>query len=56
MPILGTSPDAIDRAEDRERFGELLAETGLAAPPWATARDVGRGARGRGARSASRSS
>ncbi len=41
--ILGTSPDAIDRAEDRERFGELLAETGLAAPPWATARDVGEG-------------
>jgi carbamoyl-phosphate synthase large subunit len=43
VPILGTSPDAIDRAEDRERFGELLAETGLAAPPWATARDVGEG-------------
>jgi carbamoyl-phosphate synthase large subunit len=41
--ILGTSPDAIDRAEDRERFGELLAETGLAAPPWATARDVDEG-------------
>ncbi len=43
VPILGTSPDAIDRAEDRERFGELLRETGLAAPPWATARDVGEG-------------
>ena len=43
VPILGTSPDAIDRAEDRERFGELLAETGLAAPPWGTARDVGEG-------------
>jgi carbamoyl-phosphate synthase large subunit len=43
VPILGTSPDAIDRAEDRERFGELLAETGLAAPPWATARDVAEG-------------
>src|SRR5512140_2078245 len=43
VPILGTSPDAIDRAEDRERFGELLAETGLAAPPWATARDVDEG-------------
>jgi carbamoyl-phosphate synthase large subunit len=41
--ILGTSPDAIDRAEDRERFGGLLAETGLAAPPWATARDVEEG-------------
>ena len=43
VPILGTSPDAIDRAEDRERFGELLRETGLAAPPWATARDVSEG-------------
>ncbi len=43
VPILGTSPEAIDRAEDRERFGELLAETGLAAPPWATARDAAEG-------------
>jgi carbamoyl-phosphate synthase large subunit len=43
VPILGTSPEAIDRAEDRERFGELLAETGLAAPPWATARDAREG-------------
>jgi carbamoyl-phosphate synthase large subunit len=41
--ILGTSPDAIDRAEDRERFGELLRETGLSAPPWTTARTVGEG-------------
>ena len=30
VPILGTSPDAIDRAEDRERFGELLADLALA--------------------------
>ena len=41
--ILGTSPDAIDRAEDRERFGELLGRLGLCAPPWATARDVTEG-------------
>ena len=35
--ILGTSPEAIDRAEDRQRFGELLADVGLQAPPWAAA-------------------
>jgi carbamoyl-phosphate synthase large subunit len=29
VPILGTSPDAIDRAEDRERFRELLSALGL---------------------------
>jgi carbamoyl-phosphate synthase large subunit len=29
IPILGTSPDAIDRAEDRERFSELIAALGL---------------------------
>jgi carbamoyl-phosphate synthase large subunit len=29
VPILGTSPDAIDRAEDRERFRELLNALGL---------------------------
>ena len=28
VPILGTSPDAIDRAEDRERFRELLNNSG----------------------------
>ncbi len=31
VPILGTSPDAIDRAEDRERFNVLITELGLAA-------------------------
>jgi carbamoyl-phosphate synthase large subunit len=40
VPILGTSPDAIDRAEDRERFGELLRDVNLQAPPWGAARDV----------------
>ncbi len=29
VPILGTSPDSIDRAEDRKRFSELLNELGL---------------------------
>jgi carbamoyl-phosphate synthase large subunit len=33
VPILGTTPDAIDLAEDRERFQKLLAEIGLRQPP-----------------------
>jgi carbamoyl-phosphate synthase large subunit len=40
VPILGTSPDAIDRAEDRERFSALLADLGLAQAPGATARSL----------------
>jgi carbamoyl-phosphate synthase large subunit len=32
VPILGTSPDAIDLAEDRERFQKLIRELGLAQP------------------------
>ena len=32
IPILGTSPDAIDRAEDRERFSELITALGLWQP------------------------
>ncbi len=32
IPILGTSPEAIDRAEDRERFQELLKSLGLQQP------------------------
>ena len=32
VPILGTSPDAIDLAEDRERFQKLLAKLGLRQP------------------------
>ncbi len=43
VKILGTPPDAIDRAEDRERFGELLREIGLGAPPWTTARSIQEG-------------
>src|SRR6185312_160763 len=37
VPILGTSIDAIDHAEDRGRFGRLLAQLGYEAPPYATA-------------------
>jgi len=38
--ILGTPPDAIDRAEDRERFSALLRKLGLAQPPCGTARSL----------------
>ncbi|HWX88479.1 MAG TPA: carbamoyl-phosphate synthase large subunit, partial [Solirubrobacteraceae bacterium] len=40
VPLLGTSVDAIDLAEDRSRFGELLERLGYKAPPYATARSV----------------
>ncbi|MGJ3524218.1 carbamoyl-phosphate synthase large subunit [Nitratidesulfovibrio sp. D1] len=36
VPILGTSPDSIDRAEDRERFQALLQKLGLRQPANAT--------------------
>ena len=39
VPLLGTSVDAIDLAEDRGRFGRLLAELGYQAPPFGTARN-----------------
>jgi carbamoyl-phosphate synthase large subunit len=38
VPIIGTSPDMIDAAEDRERFQQLLHSLGLRQPPNATAR------------------
>ncbi|MFL9608944.1 carbamoyl-phosphate synthase large subunit [Methylobacillus sp. Pita2] len=38
VPIIGTSPDAIDRAEDRERFQQMLQELDLKQPPNRTAR------------------
>jgi carbamoyl-phosphate synthase large subunit len=38
VPLLGTSPEAIDLAEDRGRFGAVLERLGLKAPPYATAR------------------
>jgi carbamoyl-phosphate synthase large subunit len=40
VKILGTSVDAIDLAEDRGRFGELLDRLRLKAPPYATALGV----------------
>jgi len=33
VPIIGTSPDAIDRAEDRERFQQMIEKLGLKQPP-----------------------
>ena len=38
VPIIGTTPDMIDAAEDRERFSALLHELNLKQPPNATAR------------------
>ena len=40
VPILGTSVDAIDLAEDRGRFGALLAKLAYEAPPYSTAHGV----------------
>jgi carbamoyl-phosphate synthase large subunit len=37
--VLGTSFDAIDLAEDRERFGRLLSSLGIACPAWGMAND-----------------
>jgi carbamoyl-phosphate synthase large subunit len=37
VPVLGTSIDAIDLAEDRSRFGALLDQLGYSAPPYASA-------------------
>ncbi|MCG7997805.1 MAG: carbamoyl-phosphate synthase large subunit, partial [Candidatus Thiodiazotropha taylori] len=38
-PIIGTSPDSIDLAEDRERFQQLVEKLNLKQPPNRTARD-----------------
>jgi carbamoyl-phosphate synthase large subunit len=40
VPLLGTSVEAIDLAEDRGRFGALLERLGYKAPPYATAHSV----------------
>ncbi|MEV0946585.1 carbamoyl-phosphate synthase large subunit [Rhodococcus sp. NPDC049939] len=37
VPIVGTSPEAIDLAEDRGEFGKVLVEAGLPAPKFGTA-------------------
>jgi carbamoyl-phosphate synthase large subunit len=39
VPIIGTTPDMIDAAEDRERFQKLLHDLGLKQPPNRTARN-----------------
>ncbi|QIM50134.1 carbamoyl-phosphate synthase large subunit [Pusillimonas sp. DMV24BSW_D] len=41
VPIIGTSPESIDIAEDRERFQKLLSKLGLRQPPNRTARTEG---------------
>ncbi len=40
VPIIGTTPDAIDRAEDRERFQEMLHKLNLLQPANGTARST----------------
>jgi carbamoyl-phosphate synthase large subunit len=40
IPILGTSPDAIDLAEERGEFSRILEEAGLLAPKNGTAHDL----------------
>ncbi len=40
VPIIGTSPDSIDLAEDRERFQQMIEKLGLLQPPNRIARDA----------------
>ncbi|MDA0339711.1 MAG: carbamoyl-phosphate synthase large subunit, partial [Proteobacteria bacterium] len=40
VPIIGTSPDAIDRAEDRERFQQMIVKLGLKQPPNRTVKNI----------------
>ena len=40
VPIIGTSPESIDLAEDRKRFGALLATLGIPQPPNGTAMSI----------------
>jgi carbamoyl-phosphate synthase large subunit len=40
VPILGTSPDSIDLAEDRKRFASLARDLGIRVPEWGTASDI----------------
>lgn len=39
VPLIGTSPDGIDLAEDRQRFGDLLTRLDIRCPAWGTARN-----------------
>ena len=43
VPIIGTSPDAIDMAEDRERFQTMIAKLGLRQPPNKTVKTLKEG-------------
>jgi len=45
VPIMGTSPDAIDRAEDRERFQQLVQKLGITQPANGTVRSMEEGIR-----------
>jgi carbamoyl-phosphate synthase large subunit len=45
VPIIGTSPDSIDIAEDRERFQQMVNKLGLKQPPNRTARSLEDGVR-----------
>ena len=47
IPVLGTSPDSIDLAEDRERFQQLCERLGIAQPPGGIAGTPASGARDR---------
>ncbi|AND68583.1 carbamoyl phosphate synthase large subunit [Dyella thiooxydans] len=40
VPVIGTSPDSIDLAEDRERFQQMIHKLGLRQPPNRTARNA----------------
>jgi carbamoyl-phosphate synthase large subunit len=40
VPVIGTTPDSIDLAEDRERFQKLIQRIGLKQPPNRTARNA----------------
>jgi carbamoyl-phosphate synthase large subunit len=44
VPIIGTTPDAIDRAEDRERFQQMIRKLGLRQPANTTVRSAGEAA------------
>ena len=48
VPIIGTTPDMIDCAEDRARFQQMLHQLNLKQPPNRTARNAEEGSRGRG--------
>ncbi len=45
VPIIGTTPDAIDRAESRERFAQLVQKLGILQPPNGTVRSIEEGLR-----------